>query len=104
MFGCVFTSEALILSCGFSQAFFPCPLCGLFLVATSSKCHFGLLFLLYLVKWIARLGDIEENSVHKVVPYTCMAVTLRLWPNIKMSIQRVKLHDMAENSFLEAMN
>ena len=34
----------------------------------------------------ARLGDIEENSVHKVVPYTCMAVTLRLWPNIKMSL------------------
>lgn len=52
----------------------------------------------------ARLGNIEENSVHKVVPYTCMAVTLRLWPNIKTSIQRVKLHDMAENSFLEAMN
>lgn len=52
----------------------------------------------------ARLGNVDENSVHEVVPYTCMAVTLRLWPNIKMSIQTVKLHDMAENSFQEAMN
>ena len=52
----------------------------------------------------ARLGNVDENSVYEVVPYTCMAVTLRLWPNIKMSIQTVKLHDMAENSFQEAMN
>ena len=50
----------------------------------------------------ARLGNVEENSKHKVVPYACMAVTLRLWLNIKMSIQRVTLHGMAENSFWEA--